>query len=109
MPESGGEEAQACPKEERAGHCAECGDYVAADGVQSGVMGGRLICRDCSGVQVAFVVECLDCDWEYRCQDRTTNKYDARMRVQQEGNNHETEMDAFEDESHETAWREVEP
>ncbi|WP_135823020.1 hypothetical protein [Halostella litorea] len=94
---------------DRSGTCAECRETVAADGEQAGVAGGRLICRDCINAPVAFVAECLDCGWSYRCEERATNRHAAKQRVQQEGNSHEREKQTFEDESHETVWRQVDP
>jgi hypothetical protein len=96
--------------EQRGGHCAECGEWYPADGENAGVTGGRFLCVDCCGEAVVFVAECLDCDeLVYRYSGRSSNRYDVKQRVQQEGNNHETRKAQFEDESHETVWREVDP
>lgn len=95
------------PKEiVRGAHCASCGELHAADGKNAGVSGGRFLCKDCSSKPVTFIAECLDCEWTYECEDTEFNKYHARTRAQQEGNSHETRK-SFDDESHETVWREV--
>lgn len=90
----------------RGAHCAGCGELHAADGKNAGVSCGRFLCKDCSDNSVTFVAECLDCDWDYEYEDTEFNKYHARQRVQQEGNSHETRK-SFDDESHETVWREI--
>lgn len=96
--------------EQRGAHCAECEEWTPADGKQAGVTGGRFLCVDCIGEPVAFVSECLDCDWSYRRSGRSSDRYSVKQRVQQEANNHETREKHFESGgSHETVWREVEP
>lgn len=94
--------------ETRRANCAVCGEDVECDGDTAGVLGSRLLCEDCCREPVLFEAQCLDCDWDYRCEDTESNRYHARVRVQQEGNSHESRM-SFEDESHETVWREIDP
>lgn len=96
-------------KAQRGAHCAECGQFHEADGETAGVSGGRFLCIDCTGEPVVFVGECLDCEWSYRKSGRSSNRYAVKQRVQQEKNSHETRLGTFEDESHETVWRAVEP
>ena len=66
---------------------------------------GRLLCGDCADKGVVFVAECLHCDWTYQHHQPEYNWYQAQVRVQQEGNNHESEQKVFEDKTHETVWR----
>lgn len=95
---------------DRSGTCAECGEVRPADGESAGPFGGRFICVDCFDVRVAFVAECLDCEWDYRSEGRTTSRHDVKQLVQNEANSHETEKRVFEgDSNHETVWREAEP
>jgi len=90
---------------ERSGTCACCGQIVEADNKTAGPFAGRFLCEDCWGEEMVFVTECLDCDWSYQAEGRQSDHHDLRIRVQQEGNSHESEMSTFEDESHETVWR----
>lgn len=88
------------------GTCIACRETVPVDGKQAETFASQVVCHDCMDVAVVFLAECLDCDWDYRCEERVTNRYHARVRVQQEGNAHESKMN-FRDESHETVWREI--
>lgn len=92
---------------DRVGHCAVCGSVTPADGDQGGVRAGKLLCADCSRQTFEYAAECLDCDWTYQRAGSAFNWYNTRLRVQQEGNNHETEMSMFENETHETVWRKI--
>lgn len=91
---------------QREGNCAVCGGLYEADGKTAGVAGGRFLCSECAEKPVEFVAQCLDCDWDYRCEDTEYNRYHSRVRVQQEGNSHE-DRKSFDDENHETVWREA--
>lgn len=92
---------------ERGASCAECGNHAELDGENAGIRAGRLLCRKCADRDVVYVVECVDCDWEYAFRDFMFNWYHTRQRVQQEGNSHEDRNRVFEDEKHETVWRRV--
>lgn len=72
---------------------------------RAGPRSGKMFCDDCADIEVTFVVDCLDCNWHYSCTEPLYNWYDAKIRVQQEGNTHEAEKKTFEDEKHETVWR----
>lgn len=89
------------------GHCAECGRESITCGDRAGVRAGRLLCSDCADRDVVYHTECLSCDWEYSITESAFNWYDARLRVQQEGNSHEDEKRVFAEENHETVWRRV--
>lgn len=89
----------------RTGCCARCTEETIADGKRAGPRAGRLLCADCADKGVVYVTECLDCGWTYRQEGPEYNWFHIRQRVQQEGNSHESEKKAFEDESHETVWR----
>lgn len=90
----------------RSGNCAVCGDRFECDEKTAGVLGSRLLCEDCTDEPVLFQSQCLDCEWDYQCEDREANRHHARVRVQQEGNSHESRM-SLDGENHETVWREI--
>lgn len=92
----------------RSGTCIGCEQTVVIDGDNAGVSAGKVLCSDCAGERIRYVTECLDCDWEYECEDTRYNWYHAQVRVQQEGNNHEGHK-SFDDEDHETVWRYLGP
>lgn len=90
----------------RTGTCIVCEEVKEIDGETAGVCAGQVVCLDCMDAAVVFVAECLDCDWDHRCEERVTNRHHARTRVQQAGNTHESKMQ-LRDQSHETVWREI--
>lgn len=87
--------------------CHVCLDTVSVDGENAGIWAGKVICRDCLGTETEYVTECIDCGWDYTCEDRVANWYHAQVRVQQEGNSHEAHK-SFDGEDHTTVWRRVE-
>ncbi|ELZ96630.1 hypothetical protein [Haloferax sulfurifontis] len=89
----------------RGAPCANCGDYAPFNVGRAGPRSGKMLCDDCADDSVAYIVDCLDCEWSYTCEEPRYNWYHAKIRVQQEGNTHETEQRVFENESHETVWR----
>lgn len=79
--------------------CANCGDTG-----ETLKRDGEEYCGDCLDETVVFVAKCEPCGWSYECGETVFNRSHARVRVQQEVNNHNSRKRVFGHLAHDAEW-----